>query len=68
MILHISFDEELFRTKMHICIVLQIEALEIEKVAAPRSFLWIWCGSSDGLDAARRVSTSQNVCALAVNI
>ena len=35
----------------------EIESLEIEQVAAQRSFLWIWCGSSDGLDAGRRVST-----------
>jgi len=35
----------------------QIEQLEIEQVADTRSFIWIWCGSSDGLDAGRRVST-----------
>lgn len=32
----------------------EIEKLEVEQVAAPRSFIWIWCGSSDGLDAGRR--------------
>lgn len=32
----------------------EIEKLEIEQVSAPRSFIWIWCGSSDGLDAGRR--------------
>ncbi|VDM33896.1 unnamed protein product [Hydatigera taeniaeformis] len=33
----------------------EIEALEIEKIAASRSFIWIWCGSGEGLDGARRV-------------
>ncbi|XP_074647986.1 N(6)-adenosine-methyltransferase non-catalytic subunit METTL14-like isoform X2 [Tubulanus polymorphus] len=32
----------------------EIEKLEISDVAAQRSFLWIWCGSSDGLDWGRR--------------
>ncbi|KAL3314069.1 N6-adenosine-methyltransferase subunit mettl14, partial [Cichlidogyrus casuarinus] len=32
----------------------QIEALEIEKISAPRSFLWIWAGSALGLDRARQ--------------
>ncbi|VDK39428.1 unnamed protein product [Taenia asiatica] len=32
----------------------EIEALEIEKIAAPRSFIWIWCGSGEGLDGARK--------------
>ncbi|KAK2179332.1 hypothetical protein NP493_498g02038 [Ridgeia piscesae] len=31
----------------------EIARIEIEQIAAPRSFIWIWCGSSDGLDAAR---------------
>ncbi|VDN98434.1 unnamed protein product [Rodentolepis nana] len=32
----------------------EIEMLEIEKIAAPRSFIWIWCGSGEGLDGARK--------------
>jgi N6-adenosine-specific RNA methylase IME4 len=28
--------------------------LEIEEVAAPRSFIFLWCGSSDGLDLGRQ--------------
>lgn len=36
--------------------IFQIEQLEIEKIVSPRSFIWIWCGSGEGLDAARRVS------------
>ncbi|TPP57604.1 N6-adenosine-methyltransferase subunit METTL14 [Fasciola gigantica] len=32
----------------------EIEQLEIEKIVSPRSFVWIWCGSGEGLDAARR--------------
>lgn len=35
----------------------QIEMLEIEKIAAPRSFIWIWCGSGEGLDGARKVGS-----------
>lgn len=31
-----------------------IMGLEIEEVAAPRSFVFLWCGSSDGLDHGRR--------------
>ncbi|CAH8619826.1 unnamed protein product [Dicrocoelium dendriticum] len=31
----------------------EIERLEIEQIVAPRSFVWIWCGSGEGLDAAR---------------
>lgn len=34
----------------------QIEQLEIEQIAAQRSFLWIWCGSGEGLDLGRKVS------------
>nr|VZI26885.1 unnamed protein product [Spirometra erinaceieuropaei] len=33
---------------------LEIERLEIEKIAAPRSFIWIWCGSGEGLEGARK--------------
>lgn len=29
-------------------------ALEIEEIAAPRSFVFLWCGSSDGLDYGRQ--------------
>ncbi|TGZ72378.1 hypothetical protein CRM22_002121 [Opisthorchis felineus] len=32
----------------------EIERLEIEQIIAPRAFVWIWCGSGEGLDAARR--------------
>ncbi|XP_064644839.1 N6-adenosine-methyltransferase non-catalytic subunit-like [Lineus longissimus] len=32
----------------------EIEKLEINEISAVRSFLWIWCGSSDGLDYGRR--------------
>nr|CAG4643248.1 EOG090X07CF [Ilyocryptus agilis] len=31
----------------------QIMELDIGEVAAPRSFLFLWCGSSDGLDLGR---------------
>lgn len=31
-----------------------IMQLEIEEVAAPRSFVFLWCGSSDGLDLGRQ--------------
>lgn len=31
-----------------------IMQLEIEDVAAPRSFIFLWCGSSDGLDLGRQ--------------
>ncbi|KAH8874255.1 N6-adenosine-methyltransferase non-catalytic subunit [Schistosoma japonicum] len=31
-----------------------IERLEIQQIAAPRAFVWIWCGSGEGLDAARK--------------
>lgn len=31
----------------------ELQHLEIEQIAAERSFLWLWCGSSDGLDGAR---------------
>lgn len=32
----------------------EIMRLEIEEVAASRSFLFLWCGSSDGLDLGRQ--------------
>ncbi|CAH8615859.1 unnamed protein product [Schistosoma haematobium] len=32
----------------------EIERLEIEQIAAARAFVWIWCGSGEGLDAARK--------------
>uniref|UniRef100_A0A5K3FE75 N(6)-adenosine-methyltransferase non-catalytic subunit METTL14 n=1 Tax=Mesocestoides corti TaxID=53468 RepID=A0A5K3FE75_MESCO len=32
----------------------EIERLEVEKIAAPRSFVWIWCDSGEGLDGARK--------------
>lgn len=28
--------------------------LEVEEIAAPRSFIFLWCGSSDGLDLGRQ--------------
>ena len=31
-----------------------IMALEIEEISAPRSFVFLWCGSSDGLDSGRQ--------------
>jgi hypothetical protein len=31
----------------------QIMALDIPSVAAPRSFIFLWCGSSEGLDMGR---------------
>ena len=31
-----------------------IMRLEIEEVSAPRSFIFLWCGSSDGLDLGRQ--------------
>lgn len=31
-----------------------IMRLEIEEIAAPRSFIFLWCGSSDGLDLGRQ--------------
>ena len=33
----------------------QILKLEIEKVAAQRSFLFLWCGSHEGLNEGRKV-------------
>ena len=32
---------------------IQIMELDIGEVAAPRSFIFLWCGSSDGLDLGR---------------
>ena len=34
-------------------IISQIMELDIGEVAAPRSFIFLWCGSSDGLDLGR---------------
>ena len=34
---------------------LQILKLEVEKVAAQRSFLFLWCGSHEGLNEGRKV-------------
>ena len=31
----------------------QIMALDIAEVSSPRSFVFLWCGSSDGLDLGR---------------
>lgn len=36
-------------------ITLQILKLEVEKVAAQRSFLFLWCGSHEGLNEGRKV-------------
>lgn len=33
----------------------QIMKLEIEEIAAPRSFVFLWCGSGEGLDLGRVV-------------
>lgn len=30
--------------------------LEIDEIAAPRSFIFLWCGSGEGLDLGRVVS------------
>ncbi|GIY18544.1 n6-adenosine-methyltransferase non-catalytic subunit [Caerostris darwini] len=32
----------------------EIMKLDIEEVSAPRSFIFLWCGSSDGLDLGRQ--------------
>ena len=34
---------------------LQVMNLKIEDIAAPRSFLFLWCGSCEGLDLGREV-------------
>lgn len=34
---------------------LQIMKLEIDEIAAPRSFIFLWCGSGEGLDLGRVV-------------
>lgn len=34
----------------------QIMKLEIDEIAAPRSFIFLWCGSGEGLDLGRVVS------------
>ena len=34
---------------------LQIMKLEIEEIAAQRSFIFLWCGSHEGLDEGRKV-------------
>ena len=31
-----------------------IKKLDIESIAAPRSFVFLWCGSTDGLDYGRQ--------------
>ena len=41
-------------TDQWICL-LQIEQLDIPAVAAQRSFLWIWCGNTEGLERGRLV-------------
>ena len=33
----------------------QIMKLEIEEIAAQRSFIFLWCGSHEGLDEGRKV-------------
>ena len=33
----------------------QIMKLEIDEIAAPRSFIFLWCGSGEGLDLGRVV-------------
>ncbi len=32
--------------------------LEIEEIAAQRSFIFLWCGSHEGLDEGRKVDSS----------
>jgi hypothetical protein len=33
----------------------QIKEIDIENIAAQRSFIFLWCGSADGLDKGREV-------------
>lgn len=33
--------------------------LDIEEIAAPRSFVFLWCGSGEGLDLGRVVRVSE---------
>lgn len=33
----------------------QIERIPVEQLAAPRSFVWLWCGSIEGLSKGREV-------------
>lgn len=43
-------------TFMEYCFVfVQIMKLEIDEIAAPRSFIFLWCGSGEGLDLGRVV-------------
>ena len=35
---------------------LQIESLDINSIAAQRSFIWIWAGNAEGLERGRSVS------------
>ena len=42
---------------LKIITTLQILKLEVEKVAAQRSFLFLWCGSHEGLNEGRKVIT-----------
>lgn len=36
-------------------LLLQIMKLEIEEISALRSFVFLWCGSGEGLDLGRMV-------------
>ena len=33
--------------------------LDVESIAAQRSFVFLWCGSAEGLDHGRIVSTEE---------
>lgn len=35
--------------------------LEIDEIAAPRSFIFLWCGSGEGLDLGRVVRGGRGV-------
>ena len=50
-------QKQLARTSLILKIIssLQILKLEVEKVAAQRSFLFLWCGSHEGLNEGRKV-------------
>lgn len=46
----------------------QIMKLDIESVAGQRAFLFLWCGSGEGLDFGRMVSISELIPVLYVQL
>ena len=52
----------------------QIMGLQLDQVAAHRSFVFLWCGSSDGLDKGRQClrkwgfRRSEDICWIKTNI